>query len=236
MSGHDSTKQLEDLFGDAELIKKISPKFSELSLDLQEINRQCKNPMFLAVLLFKLAEEREKTNKMLEDIHDKFDQIMFKMKTSERIEGEVKIFFEFKGYGFVKGDDGKDYFIHSSFIDVSGYKYLNKNERISFKPVITNAGDQAHDIKLVSRKENLITTIKANDLIKKVLENSQSKTQQLQSQEEEMRQNLEEMQATQEEAQRREKKLESKYVSEIKELKKEADKKDKIIKDLKSKK
>jgi len=83
---------------------------------------------------------------------------------------------------------------------------------------------------------SVITTIKANDLIKKVLENSQSKTQQLQSQEEEMRQNLEEMQATQEEAQRREKKLESKYVSEIKELKKEADKKDKIIKDLKSKK
>ena len=81
---------------------------------------------------------------------------------------------------------------------------------------------------------SVITTIKANDLIKKVLENSQSKTQQLQSQEEEMRQNLEEMQATQEEAQRREKKLESKYVSEIKELKKEADKKDKIIKDLKS--
>ncbi len=83
MSGHDSTKQLEDLFGDVELIKKISPKFSELNLDLQEISRQCKNPMFLAVLLFKLAEEREKTNKMLEDIHDKFDQIMFKMKTGE---------------------------------------------------------------------------------------------------------------------------------------------------------
>ena len=83
MPNHDSSKQLEDLFGDVELIKKISPKFSELSLDLQEINRQCKNPMFMAVLLFKLAEEREKTNKMLEDIHDKFDQIMFKMKTVE---------------------------------------------------------------------------------------------------------------------------------------------------------
>ncbi len=83
MPNHDSSKQLEELFGDAELIKKISPKFSELNLDLQEISRHCKDPMFLAALLFKLAEEREKTNKMLEGIHDKFDQIMFKMKTAE---------------------------------------------------------------------------------------------------------------------------------------------------------
>ncbi|MFA4855508.1 MAG: BlaI/MecI/CopY family transcriptional regulator [archaeon] len=83
MPDHDSFKQLEGLFGDAEELKKISPKFAELSLDLNEISRHCKEPMFLAVLLFKLAEEREKTNKLLAEIHDQFDQIMFKMKTTE---------------------------------------------------------------------------------------------------------------------------------------------------------
>ncbi len=83
MANHDSFKQLEGLFGDDEVIKKISPKFSELSLDLKEINKYCKNPMFMAVLMFKLAEEREKTNKLLADIYDKFDAIMFKMKSEE---------------------------------------------------------------------------------------------------------------------------------------------------------
>jgi len=83
MGSHDSIKQLEEMFGDQEAIKKISPKFSELSLDINEISKHCKNPMFLAVLLFKLAEEREKTNKLLAEIHDKFDTIMFRMKAPE---------------------------------------------------------------------------------------------------------------------------------------------------------
>ena len=83
MVGHDSFKQLEDMLGSDEAIKKISPKFSELSLDLNEISKHCKNPMFIAVLLFKLAEEREKTNKLLAEIHDKFDSIMFKMKAPQ---------------------------------------------------------------------------------------------------------------------------------------------------------
>jgi len=81
MSSHDSIKQLGDLFSDEEAIKKISPKFAELSMDIGEIGKHCKNPMFMAVLLFKLAEEREKTNKALERIEDKFDEIMLRMKT-----------------------------------------------------------------------------------------------------------------------------------------------------------
>ncbi len=83
MGSHDSIKQFEEMLGNQELAKKISPKFSELSLDLNEINKHCKDPMFIAVLLFKLAEEREKTNKLLEQIHDKFDTIMFRMKAPE---------------------------------------------------------------------------------------------------------------------------------------------------------
>lgn len=81
MPSHDSIKQLGELFSDAEAISKISPKFAELSFDISEISKQCKNPMFMATLLFKLAEEREKTNKLLERIEDKFDEIMLRMKT-----------------------------------------------------------------------------------------------------------------------------------------------------------
>ena len=83
MVGHDSIKQFEDIFANQEIAKKISPKFSELGFDVKEITKYSKNPVFLAMLLFKLAEEKEKTNKMLEQIYDKFDTIMFKMKTGQ---------------------------------------------------------------------------------------------------------------------------------------------------------
>ena len=56
MPNHDSSKQLEGLFGNEETIKKISPKFNELSLEFKEISKHCKDPMFMAALLFKLAQ------------------------------------------------------------------------------------------------------------------------------------------------------------------------------------
>lgn len=83
MPDHDSVKQLNDLFSNDELIRKISPRFSELNLDIREISAQCKDPMFLALLLFKLAEEREKTNRLLEQVMGKFDAIMAKLKAGE---------------------------------------------------------------------------------------------------------------------------------------------------------
>ncbi|MBN2067738.1 MAG: hypothetical protein JW744_04685 [Candidatus Diapherotrites archaeon] len=83
MGSHDSIKELSDILNSQELIKKISPKFNELSLDIQEVSKYSKNPIFLATLLFKLAEEREKTNKMLADIFDKFDSIMLNLKTGQ---------------------------------------------------------------------------------------------------------------------------------------------------------
>lgn len=83
MVGHDTIKGIEDLLENQEMIKKISPKFSELSMDIKEISKHCKDPMFIAVLLFKLAEERNRTNKLLEQIDEKFDKMMFNMKTGE---------------------------------------------------------------------------------------------------------------------------------------------------------
>src|SRR3989344_3522433 len=83
MQEHDSVKELSELIGDVELVKKISPRFGELNLDIQEVLEYSKNPMFVAVLLFKLSQEREKTNKMLEKINEKFDTIMFRLKAPQ---------------------------------------------------------------------------------------------------------------------------------------------------------
>ena len=63
------------------LTESISPKFAELTADLNEIMSQANDPKVIAVLLFKLAEEREKTNKILSEINKKYDEIAFEMKT-----------------------------------------------------------------------------------------------------------------------------------------------------------
>lgn len=66
-----------------ELLEKISPEFQELSLDINEILEHSKNPLFVSVLLFKLTQERQRTNKLLESIADKYDKIMLEMKISQ---------------------------------------------------------------------------------------------------------------------------------------------------------
>lgn len=91
MTEHDSVKAeagakkpesaMESL--DRELLEKLSPQFSELSLDIQEIMKHSSNPMLLSVLLFKLVEERQKSNRVLEQIGDKYDNIMLELKTSQ---------------------------------------------------------------------------------------------------------------------------------------------------------
>jgi predicted HTH transcriptional regulator len=65
-------------------MEELSPRFNDLTIDIQEIMRLSENPVLLSVLLFKLAEERKKTNELLEKIYDKYDRIMLEMKTRQQ--------------------------------------------------------------------------------------------------------------------------------------------------------
>ncbi|MEW6295136.1 MAG: hypothetical protein AB1467_02455 [Candidatus Diapherotrites archaeon] len=78
MNAHD---EFIELLKSKELIEKVSPKFNELTLDIQQVFEHSKNPLLFGALLFKLAEERDKTNKLLEQLNDKYDKIMFELKT-----------------------------------------------------------------------------------------------------------------------------------------------------------
>ena len=80
MINHDAIKELEK---HKQVLESISPKFNELTDDIQLLFEHSKDPAFVAALLFKLAQEREKTNKILESINDKYDKIMFSLKTKE---------------------------------------------------------------------------------------------------------------------------------------------------------
>ena len=62
------------------------------------------------------------------------------------MEGTVKWFNRKKGFGFVKGDDGQDYFVH--YTSLPSDVVLNENERVTFDPVETDKGKQAQNVTL----------------------------------------------------------------------------------------
>ncbi|MGV8142182.1 MAG: cold-shock protein [Candidatus Pacearchaeota archaeon] len=47
------------------------------------------------------------------------------------MKGKVKFFNETKGFGFLSGDDGKDYFVHAS--GLVGASVLTVGEEVSFE-------------------------------------------------------------------------------------------------------
>lgn len=57
-----------------------------------------------------------------------------------------------KGYGFIKGDDGNDYFVHYEFlkdpyVDDRGKKDLPVGERVEFDPTCDSNGWKAYNIR-----------------------------------------------------------------------------------------
>jgi CspA family cold shock protein len=62
----------------------------------------------------------------------------------EEIEGTVKNWFDNKGFGFVIGDDGAEYFIHIS--KIINQSPLSVGDRISFIPKSGDRGLLAVDV------------------------------------------------------------------------------------------
>lgn len=67
----------------------------------------------------------------------------------ETLTGKVKWFNSKKGFGFITGDNGKDYFLHYSNIEMEGYKSLNENDKIQFQVEKTDKGEKAIKVKKI---------------------------------------------------------------------------------------
>ena len=67
----------------------------------------------------------------------------------ETLTGKVKWFNSKKGFGFITGDNGKDYFLHYSNIEMEGYKSLNEGDKIEFKFEATDKGEKAINVKKI---------------------------------------------------------------------------------------
>ncbi|STX55474.1 stress protein, member of the CspA-family [Legionella beliardensis] len=67
---------------------------------------------------------------------------------TDKIHGKVKWFNEDKGFGFIESS-GKDYFVHFSAIQTSGFKHLAEGNRVSFKVGQGKKGLQAEEVEVI---------------------------------------------------------------------------------------
>ncbi len=65
------------------------------------------------------------------------------------MEGTVKFFNRRKGFGFVSGDDGKDYFVH--FTALAEGTFLRDNDKVSFEPAEGDKGLKAEKVELLEK-------------------------------------------------------------------------------------
>ena len=65
------------------------------------------------------------------------------------MEGTVKWFNSRKGYGFIKGEDDQDYFVHYTTVEKG--TFLRENDIVSFEPADGDRGKQARDVKLIQK-------------------------------------------------------------------------------------
>jgi len=68
--------------------------------------------------------------------------------TEEIIEGTVKFYNPNKRFGYITGDDGKDYRVHESGLKEG--VAIEANDRVSFKIVISYKGPEADEVEKIS--------------------------------------------------------------------------------------
>lgn len=65
------------------------------------------------------------------------------------MEGTVKWYNRKKGYGFIKGDDDVEYFIHHSAIAQG--TFIRDDDRVAFEAVDSDKGKQAQNVTLLQK-------------------------------------------------------------------------------------
>src|SRR3989338_8170794 len=85
-----------------------------------------------------------------EEFEEKEEEIPehFGVKEEGRIKGTVKFFNPKKGFGFITGDDGKEYYANES--GLKGGVGIDSGDRVSFKAVYEAQGPKAEEVEKIS--------------------------------------------------------------------------------------
>ena len=63
--------------------------------------------------------------------------------------GTVKSFNSRRGFGFITGEDGKDYFFHYSQLQMEGFKTAEVGQHVEYDEATTEKGLRANNIRFV---------------------------------------------------------------------------------------
>lgn len=66
------------------------------------------------------------------------------------MKGQVKNFNKEKGYGFITGEDGQDYFFHYSSLNMEGFKTVEIKQKVEFETQESDRGLRANNITIVN--------------------------------------------------------------------------------------
>lgn len=66
------------------------------------------------------------------------------------MKGTVKMFNKEKGFGFIRAEDGQDYFFHYSALIMDDYKTAEKGEAVEFEVQESDRGLRATNVKKVA--------------------------------------------------------------------------------------
>lgn len=62
--------------------------------------------------------------------------------------GKVKWFNNKRGYGFITGANGKEYFIHQTNINMDGFRKLKDGQDVTFDEMVKEKGLEAINVSL----------------------------------------------------------------------------------------
>ena len=129
--------------GKAALVKDKKPiieaeQEEEISIQKAEVEELPKE------VAEELTEERIEEKPTEEIIEEELPQ---EISEEEKIEGTVKFYNPNKRFGYITGDDRKDYRVHESGLKEG--VAIEANDRVSFKIVITYKGPEADEVEKI---------------------------------------------------------------------------------------
>lgn len=69
------------------------------------------------------------------------------------MEGKVKFFNRVKGFGFITGDDGKDYFVH--YTNLAPQTFIREGDVVSFSSAEGDRGLKAENVTLIKKASEM---------------------------------------------------------------------------------
>ena len=63
--------------------------------------------------------------------------------------GIVRSFNDEDGYGFVETDEGEQFFVHHSAIEMEGFRTLKRGDKVLFEVAMTKRGAEATNVRKI---------------------------------------------------------------------------------------